>query len=334
MIALLVVEGAGRVLGLWQPSRGYRYSATRGYELRPSVGDVNQLGFRGADTTLQKPDGVTRIVVLGDSFTFGEGVAAGEAFPARLERLLNDGAARRYEVLNLGVPGYNTVQEVAYFRERGLSLDPDLVMIAFTLSDAEEGVLGLRVPSRTLPIRIKEFIKAHFGLYDFVRLQIFKLIALRAKHDPAVAAWPAVLPLRRASRGETNDGWEQCRTALAEFAAECTNAHVPCMVVLWPVLERLEDYPYQSEHRFLHEQAAAIGLPLVDLLPLFEGRNAERLWAKPTDPHPNAVAHEIAAHGLLRYLASCDARQEPPFPSLARRLRKRGVCENVERLGQ
>jgi len=333
-VALLAVEGAGRVLGLWQPSRGYRYSATRGYELRPNVGDVNRLGFRGGDTTLQKPDGITRIVVLGDSFTFGDGVTVGEAFPAQLERLLNNASARRYEVLNLGVPGYNTAQEVAYFRERGLSFDPDLVMIAFTLSDAEEGVLGLRVASRTLPIRMKEFIKAHLGLYNFVRLQIFKLIALRAKHDPAVAAWPAVLPLRRASRGETNAGWEQCRTALAEFAAKCADAHVPCMVVLWPVLEQLEDYPYRSEHRFLHEQVAAIGLPLVDLLPLFEGRNAERLWAKPTDPHPNAFAHEIAAHGLLRYLASCDARQEAQFPSLARHLRTRGVCENVEQRGR
>jgi len=95
---------------------------------------VNSLGFRGPEISSGRRTGTVRIVVLGDSFTYGEGVTAAEALPAQLEHLLNQRRSGRFEVFHLGVPGYNSAQEFAYLKEAGLALKPDLVVVAFTLS--------------------------------------------------------------------------------------------------------------------------------------------------------------------------------------------------------
>jgi hypothetical protein len=77
--------------------------------------------------------GVFRIAAFGDSLTFSEGVAAGEAWPAALEREL--GRDFRVEVLNLGVSGSQS-EDVLRFAERLLpALEPDLVLYGVCLND-------------------------------------------------------------------------------------------------------------------------------------------------------------------------------------------------------
>lgn len=305
LASLTVVEFTGRATGLWRPSRMFRYHPSRGYALTPNVGDVNDLGFRGPSVDPRHHAGTIRIIVLGDSFTYGDGVAASDALPAQLERDLNQrAAAPRYEVLNLGVPGYNTAQEVAYFEEAGLALHPDMIILAFNLSDADLGAFGLHSPGHELVVRVKEFLKAHVGLYDFVRLRIRTAQAWSFHDDPATAVWPEMYPLRLAARGEPSPGWVRCRTALKTLAAECRHAGVPMMLIVWPVLERLEDYPYRREHEFVAAQAAALHIPSMDLLPLFANGDARALTVSERNPHPNAVAHRRAAAVLAAFLGA------------------------------
>lgn len=52
--------------------------------------DQNEFGFRGPNRALDKPDGVFRILVLGDSYTYGLGVANDETYCRVLENLLNE----------------------------------------------------------------------------------------------------------------------------------------------------------------------------------------------------------------------------------------------------
>jgi len=82
------------------------------------VVSINQLGLREAHTTPRAPSSsVRRIVVLGDSFTFGQGVDDATLFTTQLERRLNEGQSdTRYDVINAGVPGYGTGQELLLTR--------------------------------------------------------------------------------------------------------------------------------------------------------------------------------------------------------------------------
>ncbi|MFQ5893549.1 MAG: hypothetical protein ACE5H5_04470, partial [Nitrospinota bacterium] len=124
-LTLLVLEGA---LRLWYPKEAwpvlrlyYRAAPEIGYELIPGVAGtgsfgeaivINSHGLRDVERPWAKPPGVTRILVLGDSFTFGMKVEAAASYPKALEALLNrSGDGRRYDVINAGVVAYSLCQE-------------------------------------------------------------------------------------------------------------------------------------------------------------------------------------------------------------------------------
>ncbi|HVN85455.1 MAG TPA: GDSL-type esterase/lipase family protein [Candidatus Binatia bacterium] len=304
LASLIALELIGRACGLWRPNHAFRYNPARGYELIPGVDDVNSLGIRGPEVTLEHPSGLTRIVVLGDSFTYGDGVAARNTLPAELERQLNQTLVGKFQVLNLGVPGYNTAQEVAYFRELGQRLAPDLVIIAFTLSDADMGALGSHSGAHPTLMRLKEFIKAHVGLYDFIRLQIRAGHEWSFRNDPATAVWPEMYPLMLAARGEPSPGWVECARALRAIAADCRDGGISLGLVIWPVLERLNDYDYLPLHQFVRAQATALGVPVLDLYPSFAGSDSQRFCVSEKNPHPNAAAYRHASQVLADFLRS------------------------------
>jgi hypothetical protein len=92
---------------------------------------TNSAGFRGArEYSLKKPAGVYRIVVLGDSFPFGFGVADSEAFPAVLES-----RDKTLEVINLSVPGYGVDQMLMAWRTIGAFYGADSVLIGIFPED-------------------------------------------------------------------------------------------------------------------------------------------------------------------------------------------------------
>jgi lysophospholipase L1-like esterase len=121
-----------------------RYDADLGWTLTPGAAarvladgadyDValNTRGFRDGERGAKMP-GRPRIVLLGDSFGFGFGVAADETFGALLERDPRVGA----EVVNLCVPGYSTDQELWMLEREGASLAPDVILLQFCPNDVE-----------------------------------------------------------------------------------------------------------------------------------------------------------------------------------------------------
>jgi lysophospholipase L1-like esterase len=89
---------------------------------------INNLGFRGKDFTLQKTPGITRIVTLGASSTFGFGNNDDETYPVYLEQALNAaGQPAKFEVLNMGIPHNTSSQILELMTEEVLPLKPDVV---------------------------------------------------------------------------------------------------------------------------------------------------------------------------------------------------------------
>ena len=69
---------------------------------------LNELGYREREFELEKPPGVYRIAVVGDSFAYGQGLPVEERFSNLLEAKLNSRGEQSYEVLNFSVPGLTT----------------------------------------------------------------------------------------------------------------------------------------------------------------------------------------------------------------------------------
>lgn len=160
------------------------------YELKPGaervvrIGDhaatnrINSIGMRDYEYPLLKGNRIFRIVCLGDSVTFGAGVELDQVYPKVLEKLLNSRSeGMHYEVLNFGVPGYNTAQEVITLREKALRYNPDLVLVGFNLNDGSptaslDEVLegrGEKSPGR-VPFPGKAWLRDNSYLYGVVAI--------------------------------------------------------------------------------------------------------------------------------------------------------------------
>lgn len=112
-------------------------------------------GMRRSAPYPPRRDDVFRIVVIGDSNTYGRGVEAHETYPAVLEAELRDEYA--VEVFNLGVCGYSTVEYVGVARTFLERLDPDLVVVGLCLNDFVDGRPEPRGFAFPLPERVKVF---------------------------------------------------------------------------------------------------------------------------------------------------------------------------------
>jgi len=102
--------------------------------------NTNSKGVRGKrEYPYRKDPQKTRILLIGDSFTFGEGLSDEETFGARLQMLLPN-----TEVINLGIHGYGHDQMLLYLKEEGLKYNPDIVILGYMKMDNVRNLLNFR----------------------------------------------------------------------------------------------------------------------------------------------------------------------------------------------
>jgi len=95
---------------------------------------VNSRGFVGAEFEDPAPSGVTRIVSVGDSCTFGGGTSA-TTYPGQLELQLNESGKRRFQVINAGIEGLNSDLALRRLVTKVLPLKPDVITIYIGWND-------------------------------------------------------------------------------------------------------------------------------------------------------------------------------------------------------
>lgn len=164
---LLTLEIGLRVLGigsdtLMQPDpwAGWVHIPGRRASVRsedPALGrqltvTIDSLGLRDIERRVERPPGVYRILVLGDSFIEGQQVPGDSTITRQLERILNASGAGRFEVWNGGVAGYDTGQELLYLRHTAARFRPDLIVLAFLSgNDLADAVPELATSLRNRP---------------------------------------------------------------------------------------------------------------------------------------------------------------------------------------
>jgi lysophospholipase L1-like esterase len=287
---------------------------------------TNERGFRTAPFADRPAPGTTRVAVLGDSSTFGWGVEAFEAYPARLQGEL---AARwgippeRIEVLNLGVPGYSSFQGRVLLERVALPLAPDVVVWSYLSND---GAVTGQDDAATYAQRLGPTGALLAALHASRAFEAFEswIAAARARlapPEPPDPHDPAQRNIRSyaAARGHVEAAVAAARGAGVPIAlvAQCVRG-VPAAV--------------------LADVARATGAPHVDATALLDGaiptiaadpahaRDRERLAARwgadalaenpywlaflPDGCHPNAVGHRLAAEAVADALVA--ALPAPP----------------------
>jgi hypothetical protein len=148
MFGCLLAEIALRVGGYSYPEF-YQPDAVRGYALRPNMEGwyrkegaayihINNEGLRDVEHSKAKPPGIVRIAVIGDSYPEAFPIPMEDAFWSVMTRKLDQCgvfAGKKIEVINFGVSGYGTTQELMTLREQVWSYAPDIVMLAITTNN-------------------------------------------------------------------------------------------------------------------------------------------------------------------------------------------------------
>jgi len=139
LVCLIVAEAVLRQTEVLEyPPAMSKGHPTRGYTLRPNFSGettygvpvrINALGFRSPEVTVPKPAGMRRAVILGDSVTFGAGVAEEDSFSRKLETALRLQLACPLEVVNAGISGYGTIEEADLFADEVQVLEPDVLLV-------------------------------------------------------------------------------------------------------------------------------------------------------------------------------------------------------------
>lgn len=305
-----------------------------------STWSINEDGYRGPRAGA-RADGESRlrIVALGDSFTFGYGVEEEQAWPRRLEALLNAGeGAPRVEVVNLGVGGYGTWEEARYLEKEREHLAPGLALVAFYVGNdpldnrrwyppvpvADPG--GAPVP--TVVPDTTERLKRWLG----GRVQLYNLLATRGdellvKTGMRRLVYPFELDILRSPPPEpVAAAWEATQAAFASLTY-LQEAGVPIRVVLIPMKHQVDDAFWQRLTAQYERLAGAAALPGLDrerpqriaeallldakidsydLLPGLreEARSSPEplYWSR--DQHWTAAGHEAAARLIAARLRS------------------------------
>lgn len=294
------------------------------YEFRPGTRgrfmdhevQINALGMRDRERTAAKPPGVFRILVLGDSHLFGWGVGQDESFAAVLQAQLDERAPGRFEVLNAGVPGYNTVMEARLFERRVDELSPDLLLVHFVDNDMD------------LPNFLSEPPDAWSLKKSFLLELVERRLALLAGDQELLprGLFVAAMDPKRGrfhipddqipERYRPLQGWDAMRRAYHRLARRARDKGIPYAVLVNAYDYRAQlagdpgDVQPQAIRDLKQSLAAEDGYLVIDpqarvLAYLREHQLTNgALWVDPKDSHMSPLHHRLAADEILAQLTT------------------------------
>jgi PA14 domain/GDSL-like Lipase/Acylhydrolase family len=294
------------------------------YELKPNVRGqfmgqplvINSQGLRDYEYTRGKQPNTFRIVGVGDSSLFGWGVAIEDSGLKVLERRLDEKfRARKFEVVNFAVPGYNTAMESETFVQRCLEYAPDLVLLNFNTNDYDVPQF-MRVPNDLATLRrsylfdwaysvydgVMAVEREPLGVFNFRHRTIAERQAARLDEDPAL---PDEYRYMVGAKGVVR--------ALERLAAAARTRAIP--LVVFDVKPQpgfdpkyVRDELRDGQRELLERESRRLGFYFLNTYPYFMNylkQHPDASFAvSAADGHPNTLAHSINAQALFDYLVA------------------------------
>lgn len=313
---LAVRASVGAPLAERLPLLPVRANPFRGWEMVPGEHytyhhrvQVNSLGLRGPELAPKVP-GERRVLFLGDSLTYGQGVGDDETVPFQLERALRARDPQHaWSVVNGGMRAYGTAQELGLLEELGARIQPDLVVLGWYWNDVVERPIG---PTYEAFRQRGEFAFDTGGrLEGLARLrwqlgQLFRRSALVMFVHDLFSTKAGLFPPE-----QSEPGFQGLGGLLQRLQAQCAGLGADPVFVIFPDAKRLAG---REDTRAYDERAAAAaferGLPVIELLPalapLFAARG--RAPILPFDGHYDAEANRALAEHLAERLLALPQR--------------------------
>ena len=277
---------------------------------RQVVQRLNEQGFRGSALRLPKPCDVLRIVCVGDSHTFGEGVDDSETWPGLLEARLRGQLSQRVEVANAGVQGYDTAQEALWLEHFALDLEPDLVLLQFFINDAngpgrsrpgaDDGLGWLVRAAHPRQQGLTRWLRQRSRLVDAGLEAVF-----RREYFDHWSAGNARYLIEDAA------AWAEWCAAIARIDELMAERAVPYAVVLYPMMHAPGgQFASAPVHRRVAAHLEAEGISYLDAEPAFHASDPTRLRVHPGDLHAGAQANRIFADAVAAWLETWEPYTE------------------------
>src|SRR5262245_35872832 len=324
LLALLISLGAsalagevavrllvGAPLAERMPLMMVRANRFRGWEMVPGKEhytyqhrvQVNALGLRGPELAPKAAD-ETRILFLGDSLTYGQGVGDDETVPYALEQALRTREpGRAWSVVNAGMRAYGTGQELGLLDELGERIQPDLVLLGWYWNDVSE---------RPIQATYESFAdRGDFAFDTGDDLQGWAGVRWRLEQLPRTSALVMFVHDLLSSKGKpyapevAQEGFQLLGQQLEHFREASARLGASAVVLIFPDPHRLggggATKPYDERCAAMTRER---GLPLIELLPALEALYRARGAAPilPFDGHYDAEANRAQGAYLAERL--------------------------------
>jgi hypothetical protein len=304
-----------------RPDERWMYGLRPGAEGRPSnTGEplyvINEDGLRGPRRVRPKPKGVFRLVTSGDSIAFGYGVREEATFPRALERRLWDlSSSPRFEVVNLGVGGYNAWHELELLKGVGLTYEPDLVIVQFCINDLNDPTVHFdartrlmleTIPDRGFPnpelrrgARIEPSRGVGWCLLSSLCARSLEWLRSESVRVDAEARRAALAPIEATERPE----WRWLEARYREMAEAVGPGGPRFALLAFPYRKQLGEVGTDPVQHGLRTIADELDWIFVDPLPAFRRARAGKPGLFLDRWHPSALGHRVAAEVTFHALA-------------------------------
>ncbi|MCB4792546.1 MAG: SGNH/GDSL hydrolase family protein [Elusimicrobia bacterium] len=256
--------------------------------LQPDFGlskyKLNSLGFRGPEHNIAKEKGKLRVIALGDSQVFGQGVEWQDTFLEQLKTILDINTGQTFETINFGKCGWNTINEQVFFIKQGAYYKPDILILLYTLNDPEFDGYSYK-PFFNSSFEVKYLWRSH--LYFFL-IKLYN--QLKFPYEDYI------INLFK----DGSETAQYCGLALKNIASTCRNNNIRPLLVITPLFKDLKNYPFVEIHSKVRKWGENCGFYVIDLLPEFASRSktGKEFRVSREDWHPNKEGHSIIAKAV------------------------------------